>query len=233
MKKTDSHNHDPDDAWELLSPRFTEKRRDRMIKVAQNRTNHVRLALQDIHDPHNISACFRTAEALGVHKIDIINLYQKFTKPSTVARGSEKWLKVNRWTSIDDYVAAIREDNYLLAAGFPSSQETTPLEQIPITQPVVVLFGNEHQGVNKEWKKHIDIRFTIPMYGMVESFNISVSAALSLYALTQKAKNILSHNDYVIDTAEQQALLASWARKHSRNEKQELNHLRANKHKEP
>lgn len=207
-----------------MCKKLTDSRRQRLIQVAKERTNHIRLALQDIHDPHNVAACYRSAEAMGIQHVDIINLYQKFTKPSTVAKGSEKWLSISRFTSISDYVETLRNQGYLLAAGFPSSHETLALEDICLNRPIAILFGNEHQGVDEGWQEHIDIRFTIPMFGMVESFNISVSAALSLYSLSSKARRELG-TSYTLNEEEQTALLNSWALKHSRNGDVELRKL--------
>ena len=216
----------PKDAWRLLSPRLTDRRREKMEQVAGHRTKHVRLVLQDIHDPHNISACLRSAEAFGVLDIDIVNLYQKFAKPSSVSRGSFNWLKLHRYTDISDVVSDLRRSGYKLAAGYPPSQDTCKLDEIPVQQPVAVIFGNEHRGVSEEWAQHIDYRFTIPMVGMVESLNISVSAALSMYQLTEKSKLLLGDGVY-ISRDERESLLSDWICQHSRSYEKELEILRS------
>ncbi|MFW7377819.1 MAG: TrmH family RNA methyltransferase [Oligoflexus sp.] len=214
-----------DDAWELLSPRLTPHRRERMEHVAQHRTRHIRLALQDIHDPHNISACMRSAEAMGVMQVDVINLYQKFAKPSSVARGSSQWLELGRFEDMATYLQQTKEAGVKLAAGFPSP-DAIPLDQIPVDQPLVIIFGNEHLGVHEDWLPHLDYRFTIPMVGMVESFNISVSAALSMYELTRRARATIGDEQFYLNKAQQVHMLNQWVLRHSRDPMRELNKLR-------
>ena len=196
------------DVWPLLSTDITDQRRKRMEAVAARRTNHVRLVIQDIHDPHNIAACMRSAEAFGILNVDVINLYQKF-KPSSVSRGSAGWLRVRQWSEIAKCVEALREEGYLIAAGMPS-QDSTSLHQMPVSQKVAVLFGNEHRGVAPEWMDHVDIKFTIPMVGMVESLNISVSAALTLSEVSRRAREEVGDLAYYLKPSQQNELLGEW-----------------------
>ena len=179
-----------------------------MEAVAAGRTEHVRLIIQDIHDPHNIAACMRSAEGLGILNIDVINLYQAF-KPSTAAKGAGSWLKIRQWSQVSECVSALREEGYLIAAGMPS-QDSISLYDMPVQNKIALLFGNEHQGVAKEWLDHVDIRFTIPMVGMVESFNISVSAALSLADVSRRARLELGDTNYYLSEKEQHSLLGEW-----------------------
>ncbi|SMF71233.1 TrmH family RNA methyltransferase [Pseudobacteriovorax antillogorgiicola] len=215
----------PADAWRLLAPRLTDKRREKMDFVASHRTKKVRLVLQDIHDPHNISACLRSAEAFGVLDIDIVNLYQKFAKPSTVSRGSYNWLKMHRYTSIPDIIQDLRSNGYKIAAGYPSP-DNLKLNEIPVDQGVAVVFGNEHRGVAPEWDEHVDYKFTIPMVGMVESLNISVSAALTMYQLTQRSRALLGDAAYHLSEQEKNDLLSDWVCQHARSYEKELARLR-------
>ena len=224
MNEPKDINAVPEDAWRLLSPRLTDVRREKMLDVAKNRTEHVRLVLQDIHDPHNIAACYRSAEAMGVCHVDVVNTFQAFKKPSTVARGSANWLEINRFESIKDYVSYIKKLGFVIAAGYPS-QDNVTLDQIPIEKPIAVVFGNEHQGVHADWLEHIDIPFTIPMFGMVESYNISVSAALSMFSLTSRARKHLG-SQFTVNDIKQNKLLSKWVMRHSRSAYGELEQLR-------
>lgn len=215
----------PDDAWELISPRLTDERRAKMLAVAGGRSEHIRLVLQDIYDPHNISACMRSAEAFGILNIDIVNTYQRFTKPSTVSKGSYNWLEINHSKSIADSIAAYKDAGYKIAGGFPNAD--CNLDDLPIDKPVAVIFGNEKRGVSSEWDEAIDYRFTIPMTGMVESLNISVSAALSMYTLSQRAKRSLKEADYYLNEERKTRLLNKWICRQSPRFESELSRLRA------
>ncbi len=215
----------PADAWDLLSPKLSEFRQERMRHVASQRTRHIRLVLQDVYDPHNVGACFRSAEAFGVLACDQINLYQKFGKVSTVGRGADQWLEVRRFTDLQLYAEGIKAKGFKLAAAYPSATAMN-LEDLPLDQPVAVVFGNEREGLHKAWHEHIDYGFTIPMYGMVESFNISVSVALSLHSLIIRSRKELPLDRLLLDADGQKRLLNQWICRHSHNLEQELTRLR-------
>lgn len=214
----------PKDAWELMSPRLTDKRRERMLQVAAHRTDYVRLMVQDIHDPHNISACLRSAEAFGVLNIDVINQYQRF-RASTVSKGSANWLNVTKWPTIKECAVSLKEQGYKIAAGYPTTDNLS-LFDIPVDKPVALLFGNEHRGIDPEWLEHVDYKFTIPMMGMVESLNISVSAALSMLEITRKARKTLGDERYYLSEEARNNLLGSWVCRESRDYEKELSILR-------
>jgi len=198
----------PDDAWALLSPQLTDARRLRMEQVARARTRHIRLVLQDIHQPHNVSAALRSAEAFGVLCTDVVTLREAF-RPSTVARGVHHWLELTRHRSVATCASALKAQGYRLATALPRP-DALALDQLPLDQPLAVVFGNEHAGVDPAWDPHIDYRFTIPMVGMVESLNISVAAAVSLYQLTQRARMNLGEQKYYLNPVDLRRLLNRW-----------------------
>lgn len=198
----------PPDAWRLLSQRLTESRRERMLAVARERTRHLRLVVQDVHQPHNVSACLRSADAFGLDLVDVVTLKQNF-KPSTVARGVDGWLSIKRHTAVKDCVAGLRADGFRLVAGLPR-QDARSLYELPAGEKLAVIFGNEHAGIATEWLEHIDYPFTIPMVGMVESLNISVSAAITLAHLTRAARAAVPRDQYFLSSEAQEALLGKW-----------------------
>lgn len=216
----------PEDAWDLMQVRIKEPRRQKMQAVAAKRSHHIRLALQDVHDPHNIGACLRSAEGLGIQNVDFINFYQKFTKPSKVSRGSFQWMDLLRFKDAELYRQGLRERGYRIAAAYPSGTDYA-LDELPIEEPLVVLFGNEKQGLHESWAEHVDYRFSIPMVGFVESFNISVSVALSLYSLTQRCQRLLPPERYFVSEEGQRELLNRWMIKQSRALDLELIRLRS------
>lgn len=216
----------PHDAWELLSPRLNEARRARMMQIVLERTAYIRLCLQDVHDPHNVGACLRSAEANGVQYCDFVNLYQKFPKTtSTVARGANSWLDLSRFRDHEAYIKGLKARGYKIAAAYPT-QGAYELDTLPIDEPLVVVLGNEGDGLHEAWAPHVDYRFSIPMYGMTESFNVSVSAALILYSLVQRCRKTLPSETFFLSETAQHALLNRWMNKHSRALERELENLR-------
>lgn len=200
--------------WDDLSARLTQGRAAKMERTAAGRTHHLSLVVQDVHDPHNISACLRTAEALGIYNVFIVDEHSNY-KPSTVARGVHKWLNISVFPSVRACAEALHHQGYKLACAYPDAERTVyPLGDIPIQQKLAVVFGNEHAGLDLGWDSHIDYAFTIPMVGMVESLNISVSAAVSMYDLRRRCLSELSEDTYFLSKDEQLQLRIGWAKSH-------------------
>lgn len=220
----DSTRKYPQDAWDLLSGEMTDSRRERLLRAARNRTNRIRLVVQDIHHPHNVSACLRSAEAFGLAKVDVVCMKESF-RPSTVAKGVADWLQISKHETIDACVTQLRADGFVIAAGYPDAKVS--LFDLPVDRPIAVVFGNEHAGVATEWREHVDIPFTIPMVGLVESLNISVSAAVTLSQLTRKARTVLGDEQYLLSQQQQNELLSSWACRQMRAWETRLEKLRS------
>ena len=168
--------------------------------------------VQDVHNPHNISACIRSADAFGIQCVDVVNLHQKF-QTSSVCKGVDGWLNIQNFSSIKENVDFLRSRNFKFAAGMPPSDKTIDLEAIPLEEPLAIVFGNEHDGVHDAWREHIDYEFTIPMVGMVESLNISVSAAICMQRLSYKAKHEFPDR-YFLNEERQRELRNQWISKH-------------------
>ena len=204
--------------WEELLPFISEKRQQRMQSVAENRTHYLRLVIQDIVDPHNISACIRSAEAFGIQEIFVVGSYKK----SDVSRGSASWLNISCFKTIKACADQLRKDGFKICIGYPPHSGVVELGDIELDQPLAFVFGNEHAGVSPEWSKYCDVAFTIPMFGMVESLNISVSAAITMFTVRQKLNKSSNKEQMLIDATQKQELLDKWALKGRENIFQEL-----------
>jgi len=199
----------PEDAWEVLSPEFTEARRNKLDQVSRSRTSHICLVLQDVANEHNICACLRSAEAFGIQNIYVVN-EKKNHKLSTVAKGSSSWLTLHNFRTIKECSEELKKKGYALTAAVPH-QDSVALEELKLEKPLAILFGNEHAGLSEEWKSYVDLYFTIPMFGFVESLNISVGAAISMQHLTTKGRKILGEKKFNLDSQQRNSLLNTWA----------------------
>ncbi len=220
-----SPNLYPSDAWALLSPQLTDHRRHRMLSTVAKRTNHVRLVVQDVHQPHNVSACIRSAEGFGIQNIDVVTLKTKFDA-STVARGVDNWVDITKHQTVEACIDKLHSNGYIVAAAFPYGDAVT-LDELPVDKPIALAFGNEHEGLDLAWRDRADIRFTIPMVGIVESLNISVCAAISMYSATQRAKATIASEHYYLSEEQQQVLLNRWICRQISTYEGQLNRLRA------
>lgn len=133
---------------------------------------------------------------------------EKF-KPSGVARGVNAWLTIRKFQDISACVQKLRAGGYKIVAGVPV-QSAVPLDKLPVDEKIAVVFGNEHEGIAQEWLEHVDFPFTIPMVGQVESLNISVSAAITLHSLTNRARSLVDKERYLLSVDEREDILNEW-----------------------
>jgi tRNA (guanosine-2'-O-)-methyltransferase len=169
---------------------LTEKRLKRFKNIVENRQKFLTIVLENIHDPHNVSAIFRTADSAGIDKIHLIYNTNKFPKISNISSASaKKWIELVRFDSVKECFKNLRKEKYkIYSTHLSESEKNYSLYELDLTNRVALVFGNEHLGVSEEVKLLSDKNFLIPMYGMVKSLNVSVSAAICLYeALRQRS----------------------------------------------
>jgi tRNA (guanosine-2'-O-)-methyltransferase len=139
--------------------------------------------LEDIFQQHNASAVVRSAECFGIQDLHIVQDRFSFSVNTGVAMGSSKWISMYRYGNTPDAFKALKEQGYRIVATTPHTNACT-LQDLPIDQKFALVFGTENVGLSSYAMEHADEYVKIPMYGFTESFNVSVSAALSLYHTT-------------------------------------------------
>ena len=198
-----------------LAPFISDNKRGLFERIAQERTRHVTVVLEDIYQPHNASAVVRTADLLGVQDIHIIENRNKYTVNPDVTLGSSKWTEMIRYRERDmdnaeACVARLKANGYRIVATSPRADSVTP-ESIPLDTPMAFCFGTELTGLSDGMMAHADTFLRIPMHGFTESYNISVSAAIVLYTVMQRLRS--SDVNWRLSAEELDALKLSWARK--------------------
>jgi tRNA (guanosine-2'-O-)-methyltransferase len=166
-----------------LEKQITQNKREKMDQVIRNRTRHVTIVLEDIFQQHNASAVVRSAECFGIQDLHIVQDRFSFSVNTGVAMGSSKWISMYRYGNTPDAFKALKEQGYRIVATTPHTNACT-LQDLPIDQKFALVFGTENVGLSSYAMEHADEYVKIPMYGFTESFNVSVSAALSLYHTT-------------------------------------------------
>ncbi len=158
----------------------TPERLARLKEVLNQRQDDLSLVLANIHDPHNVSAIYRSADAFGLTRLFLYYTREAFPalgrKSSASAR---KWVDSVRYRESNALVADLRKRGMQILAT-SCSPTARPLRQWDFLAPTAVIFGNEHDGVDHELLNAADGQLYIPMHGMIQSFNVSVAAAIVL-----------------------------------------------------
>lgn len=160
--------------------------RDLKLKdLARNRQRDLTIILENVHDPHNIGAVMRTADAVGIQDIHII--YTKESQNSIkqyvgqrASRGTKKWVNSHFYASIQECMEVVKP-NFKHIYATHLGQNSKSIYDCDFTEPTALVFGNERQGVSEELLAHCTGNVLIPMVGMVQSLNISVAVAVTIY----------------------------------------------------
>ena len=191
----------------------TEKRVEKIKWVLSKRQPYLRLVIENIHDPHNVSAIFRTCDAAGIPKVSMVYNIEKFPKIGKKSSASAyKWIEREKFKTIDECFKWLKKEKFIVYASSLNSNSKN-LYELDFTKRAAIVFGNEHRGLSKEAEELADERFYIPMYGMVQSLNVSVSAAITIYeALRQRdLKGLYSKSE--ISSKELKNLIDEWVKK--------------------
>ena len=163
------------------------RRIERMAAVLAKRLPDLTVVLENIHDPHNVSAILRTCDAVGVVRVELLYTCESFPKIGRKSSSSaSKWVERRKHTSVEECYAVLRSEGYrIIATRLDANAQT--LYESTLTGKVALVLGNEHRGVSEAAASQADSRLYIPMRGMIESLNVSVAAAVLLYeALRQR-----------------------------------------------
>ncbi|MEE4286847.1 MAG: RNA methyltransferase [Mariniphaga sp.] len=193
----------------------TEERMKLFEKVLEQRTSYITLVLEDIFQPQNASAVLRTCDCFGVQHIHIIENRNEFTVDREVAMGASKWLSLHKYNQNEqnslEAIKTLKMKGYRIVATSPHINDQL-LPEFDLTKgKVAIVFGSELPGISETIMEEADEFMKIPMYGFTESFNISVSAAIVLYQLSQKLRNQPEIN-WKLSEKERNEIKLAWLR---------------------
>lgn len=173
-----------------LAPYVTAERQARIEAVLDARVASLQIAIEDPRDPHNVAAIVRTSEALGAGAVHAIGVRTHAVRSRRVTRGAFYWSEIRQHAGWAEFVAAVGPVR-LAAACIAPRGDAVPLDAVPVDRPLCLVFGNEQSGLTADACAACDLRFWIPMFGMSESLNVSVSAAIAVHALLARRRAIL------------------------------------------
>ena len=174
---------------------MTPERRKKLTDVLSKRQPDITVVLENVFDPHNISAVMRTCDAIGVQDIYILNtkipMHKKWGAKSSSS--AAKWLTIHQYENASACFSSLR-NHYSTILTTHLSSDAISLHEIDFTKSIALVFGNEHSGVSDEIRELADGNFIIPQVGIIRSLNISVACAVTLYEAFRQ-KTIAGHYD--------------------------------------
>jgi tRNA (guanosine-2'-O-)-methyltransferase len=181
---------------EFLGDFVTPNKREKIAEVLGERTDYVTVLLEDIYQPHNASAVLRTCECYGVQNVHIVENRNQYKVNPQVAMGSSKWLELHRYReagrdNTGDCLEALRDRGYRIVATSPDTEcrvSHTPAD-LPLDRPLAILYGTEELGLTEGALAAADSYLRLPQYGFTQSYNISVSVAITLTTLMARLRS--------------------------------------------
>jgi tRNA (guanosine-2'-O-)-methyltransferase len=199
--------HGPDTLCRVLGPMLTAERIARIDRVLAARLQSVAAAVEDTYDPHNAAATIRTTDAFGLQDLHVIEPHARFSAAKGVTRGAHRWIDLHRWPSAEQAAAHLHGKGFRVYATLPDARFS--VEDVDVTSPLAILFGNEHDGLTPAAIAACDASITVPMFGFTESYNLSVTVGLAMSRLAARRRAYIG-GDGDLDPVRYARLRARW-----------------------
>jgi tRNA (guanosine-2'-O-)-methyltransferase len=160
---------------------LSERRVARIAAVVAARVRGVTVALESVHDPHNLAAVLRTAEGLGLTDVHAVAAKGGFRPNASVTQGADKWIDLHLHRDAEACADVLEGEGYTLI-GAQLADAARPLHELTFERRTALCFGNEHEGLSGAMARRCQGFFRIPMAGFSQSFNVSVAVGISLAA---------------------------------------------------
>ncbi|WP_456488356.1 TrmH family RNA methyltransferase [Caminibacter pacificus] len=157
----------------------SEERLNKMKRILETRQDTLRVFMDYVYSPHNLSAIVRTCDAVNVGKL--YYRHQKKVKLNNeITMGAHKWIFHEYVDDIEKFYKDIKSQGYQVVVTL-LDEDTVNFREVDYTKPTLIVLGNEVDGASETSIKYADKKVIIPMYGMSQSLNVSVANAVILY----------------------------------------------------
>ena len=188
----------------------TKERIQKVKRVLSLRQPDLRIVLEDVTNTHNASAVVRTCDAAGILYLDIISSTgEPFPVNEAISTRAEKWLHFSNYRSTEECLNHLKQKRFKIAATC-LAEKSIPYNAIDYTQPLAIVFGNESEGISEEARNMADYVIKIPMLGMAQSLNLSVSVGIILYEAMKQRMAKDFHKEKRLSPKEFEAFMKTW-----------------------
>ncbi len=191
----------------------TERRLNRLMHVLRHRQPDLTIVMENILDPHNVSAVLRSCDAAGVMEVQLIYTDVNFPDIGKKSSASaKKWVELRKFNNVKDCYKKLHEEEFIIYATH-LEEKAKSLFEIDMTKKIAIVVGNEHKGVSPEAAKLADSIIKIPMFGMIQSLNVSVATAVILFEAVRQRIASGQYDESKYSNTELAKLLRIWAMK--------------------
>lgn len=196
---------------EQLLAQVTPRRASLLKSVSENRTRHFCMVLEDLFDPHNISAIIRTAEVFGLQDVHVIEEMNAYKINKSILKGSFKWMNINLYKKRKTCLEQLKSKGYKIAVA--STNTTNSVLDLDLNQPTAFYLGSEFHGNHPDTLAAADYEFKLPQYGITESLNVSVAGGVLMTYLDCFFQKVGREN-FTLSPSEKDSLLLEWLDRH-------------------
>ncbi len=213
MKMTNIENRGAEwfaERIDYLAEFMTPERRETLERTLEMRTFEMTILSENTFHSQNASALMRHCEAFGLQRMHAVEELCDFRTYADIVRGTDQWVDLNRYTNTEEAITALRAEGYRIVATTPHHEGSTPESFDVGAGRFALVFGTEHSGVSQRILDEADEYLAIPMCGMVESLNVSASASILIYMLSQRLRQ--TTQNWEISPLEKSEILYRWMR---------------------
>ncbi|MEM8603528.1 MAG: tRNA (guanosine(18)-2'-O)-methyltransferase TrmH [Cyanobacteria bacterium P01_H01_bin.121] len=179
-------------------------------QVLRQRQPDLTVLLENVHKPHNLSAILRTCDAVGILDVHAVTPEQTVPTFNSTAQGSQKWITLHAHPSITTAIQQLQSQNFQVCAAH-LSETAVDYRAIDYCQPTAILLGTEKWGVSPATIELVDRHIIIPMFGMVQSLNVSVANAVILFEAQRQRLEAGYYQHPRLATSQYQQKLFEWS----------------------
>ncbi len=190
---------------------MTPERRKKLLSVLRKRQDNLTIVLENVFDPHNEAAVMRSCDSVGIQDIFIINNRKPPRRQLGFRSGSgaKKWLTVHQFTHAENCFKELRSRYSKILATYLGSGSVSVYD-IDFTESIALVFGNEHLGVSDEVRALADGNFVIPQTGIIQSLNISVACAVTIYEAYRQKEQAGHYNKPTLHKENLHRICSQW-----------------------
>lgn len=191
----------------------TERRQAKIDSVIKHRQPGLKIVFENIFDPHNVSAILRTCDAAGIPEISLLYNIEPFPKIGKKSSASAfKWIEKEKFTTVSECYSSLKVNGFTIFAS-TLTPDAEDLYDLDLTGKTAIIVGNENRGLSEEAINLADKRFYIPMFGMVQSLNVSVASAIIIYEALRQRRLAGLYESASMGEEDMYKMIEKWNRK--------------------